>query len=105
MKKIKRTLARSPIAYFSDLFVVAMVLMWIIILIIMAIVSIIVTFLLHDTSMWSEVSSLCAIPLTAGGAIWMVKNSVQHAIINSRGKLAPKDFPDTGEYLSKEEEL
>lgn len=51
------------------------------------------TFALSDVSMWSEVANLTAIPLSCGGAIWMIKNSVQHAIANSHGKHAPMDFP------------
>lgn len=97
-------LEQSPINYFSDLFIVAMVLMWIvdnvyqsIIASTVTITSIILSFQTgmscYDTSMWSSIGTNVAIPLSCGGAIWMVKNSIQHAISNHKGKQAVKDFP------------
>ena len=92
-KTIIDVLKKSPINYMSDLFIVAMVASWIIVLIIMVMVAIWATVHLCDTTMWSYVQELTAIPLTAGGAIWMVKNSVQHAIAYNRGEQAHMDFP------------
>lgn len=90
---IEKKLKDSPINYFSDLFIVAMVIAWIAVIIIMTIVAIYATISLSDTAIWTEVGALVAVPLTAGGAIWMVKNSVQHAIAYSRGERAQMDFP------------
>ena len=97
-------LKQSPINYFSDLFIVAMVVMWIVDNVYQAVIASTVTIssiiLSHqtgvncyDTSMWSSIGTNVAIPLSCGGAIWMVKNSVQHAISNYKGKQAVKDFP------------
>ena len=97
-------LNRSPINYFSDLFIVSMVVMWIVDNVYQSVVATIVTIssiaLSHqigvncyDTSMWASIGTNVAIPLSCGGAIWMVKNSVQHAISNYKGKQAAKDFP------------
>lgn len=97
-------LRKSPINYFSDLFIIAMVLMWIVDNIYQSVVATIVTIssviLSHvsgmncyDTSMWASIGTNVAIPLSCGGAIWMVKNSVQHAISNRKGKQAQQDFP------------
>lgn len=47
----------------------------------------------YDTSMWSSIGTNVSIPLSCGGALWMIKNSIQHAISNYRGKQAVKDFP------------
>jgi hypothetical protein len=91
--KIEKVLRKSPINYFSDLFIVAMVLGWIVVLFIMVVVAIYVTLVNGDTSMWSDIANLVAIPLSCGGAIWMIKNSVQHAIANNRGERAHMDFP------------
>jgi hypothetical protein len=91
--KIEKALRKSPINYFSDLFIVAMVLGWIVVLFIMVVVAIYVTLVNADTSMWSDIANLVAIPLSCGGAIWMIKNSVQHAIANNRGERAHMDFP------------
>lgn len=106
--KRKRTLftklKESPINYFSDLFIVAIVIMWIADNIYQSLVASAVTIssilLSHslgtncyDTTMWSSIGTNVAIPLSCGGAVWMIKNSVQHAIRNKRGECAPKDFP------------
>ena len=97
-------LRKSPINYFSDLFIVAMVLMWIISNIYQSVIASIVTvssiilshkigMACYDTSMWASIGTNVAIPLSCGGAIWMVKNAVQHAISNAKGKRAYMDFP------------
>lgn len=111
-EKLTTKLGRSPINYFSDLFIVAMVMLWIadcvyesVIATIVTISSIILSHELgmncYDTSMWSSIGANVAIPLSCGGAIWMVKNSIQHAISNRKGKQAREDFPaihPEGEY-------
>lgn len=106
MKKIKLTdkIRKSPINYFSDLFIIAMVLMWIVDNIYQAAIATAVTISsvilsyqtsmnCYDTSMWSSIGTNVAIPLSCGGAIWMIKNGIQHAISNSKGKMAHQDFP------------
>lgn len=103
-KSFVKKLNESPINYFSDLFIVAMVVMWIVNNLYQSIIATIVTIssaiLSHetgissyDTSMWSSIGTNVAIPLSCGGAIWMIKNSIQHAISNSKGKRAFEDFP------------
>lgn len=103
-EKIIDKLRRSPINYFSDLFIIAMVLMWMIDNIYQSIVATIVTISSiqlsyttgiagYDTSMWSSIGTNVAIPLSCGGALWMIKNSIQHAISNYKGKEVIKDFP------------
>ncbi len=91
--RLAMALNKSPINYFSDLFIVAMVISWMTVLIVMVAVAVYATVKLSDTSMWSEVGNLVAVPLSCGGAIWMIKNSVQHAIAYSHGTSAKKDFP------------
>lgn len=90
---IKDKLSRSPINYFSDLFIVSMVLAWIAAILVMTCMAVYATVAFQDTSIWPEVGTLVAVPLTAGGAIWMIKNSVQHAIAYNRGERASMDFP------------
>ena len=102
--KIIEKIRKSPINYFSDLFIIAMVLMWIIDNLYQSIIATIVTISsvvlsnqtgvsYYDTSMWSSIGTNVAIPLSCGGAVWMIKNSVQHAISNYKGKAARMDFP------------
>jgi hypothetical protein len=111
-EKLTEKLKRSPINYFSDLFIVAMVSMWIVDNIYQSIVASIVTISsvvlsaqtgmnCYDTSMWASIGTNVAIPLSCGGAVWMIKNSVQHAISNYKGKDVVQDFPAVhpeGEY-------
>ena len=103
-RNLNDRLKRSPINYFSDLFIVAMVLMWIFDNVYQSVIATVVTIssiILSnqtglwciDTSMWSSIGSNVALPLSCGGAIWMIKNSIQHAISNSRGERAHEDFP------------
>lgn len=112
MAKLVTKIKESPINYFSDLFITAIVVLWIadnvyqsIIATILTISSIVLSHKTnsscYDTSMWSSIGTNVAIPLSCGGAIWMIKNSIQHAISNYRGKLAHQDFPAVhpeGEY-------
>lgn len=93
--KIQEKLNKSPINYFSDLFIGAMVMAWIVAGGVMTLMAIYSTIVFQDTSIWPEVGTLVAVPLTAGGAIWMIKNSVQHAIAYNRGERACFDFPAT----------
>lgn len=110
---VTNSLKKSPINYFSDLFIVAMVCMWIfdniyqsMIASAVTISSIIMSFktgvAMYDTSMWTSIGGNVVVPLSCGGAIWMIKNSVQHAIAYSKGKRAHQDFP-TVEGASNEE--
>lgn len=92
MKKKDKT-KKPAINYFSDLFVAVMVLSWVVVIIVMIVFAIYSTILLCDTSVWSYLTELVTIPLSAGGALWMLKNSVQHAIANRNGKQVPFDFP------------
>lgn len=124
MKKKRKwldKLRRSPINYFSDLFIVSMVVMWIVDNIYQSIIASAVTISsiilsaqmgtnLYDTSMWASIGTNVAIPLSCGGAIWMVKNSIQHAISNHRGERAHEDFPaihpeGEGEEIEIEQEM
>ncbi len=91
--KVEAALKKSPINYFSDLFVAVMVVAWVAVIIIMIIMAIYTTIVFCDTSIWSYIDNLVTVPLSCGGAIWMVKNSVQHAIANNRGEQAHMDFP------------
>ena len=92
MKRLKEKLSKSCINYFSDLFIAAMVVTWIITIVFMIAFAIYSTLVWADNSSWSDLGNLVAVPLTAGGAIWMVKNSVQHAIANKQGRECPHDF-------------
>lgn len=90
---MKKWLKKSPINYFSDLFVAAMVVCWIAVIVVMIVVGIYATMNLEDVSMWAYTADLVSTPIAAGCGIWMVKNTVQHAIANNRGEKCPEDFP------------
>lgn len=118
-RKLFDKIRKSPINYFSDLFIVAMVLMWIVDNVYQSIIATIVTISsivlssqvgtnCYDTSMWASIGANVAIPLSCGGGIWMIKNSIQHAISNYKGKQVKEDFPAVhpdGEYEEIELEV
>ena len=91
--KFSRFLTKNHISYFSDLFVMAMVVLWILVVLIMVGTAIYATVVIADTSIWCYVQELVAVPLTAGGAIWMVKCAVQHAMAANKGEECKADFP------------
>lgn len=91
--KLKNSLGKSPINYFSDLFIAFMVVAWICVVVVMVIMAMYSTIIYADNSIWCEIGTLVSVPLSCGGAIWMIKNSVQHAIASSRGEQVKADFP------------
>lgn len=91
--KFLKKISDSPINYFSDLFIVVMIAGWAIAIPIVCIAAIYAMIKISDTSVWTYFVELITVPLTAGGAIWMIKNSVQHAIMNKQGKKCEPDFP------------
>lgn len=96
---------KAAICYFSDLFIAVMVIAWVVVLCVMVGFAAYATITLYDTSLWSNVENLVAIPLSCGGAIWMIKNSVQHAIANHQGRDVPEDFPRVdGAEITREED-
>jgi len=85
MKKTKLVdkIRQLPINYFSDLFITAMVLMWIVDNVYQSIVATIV--IVSSVILSNQTGTNCydtyigmnvAIPLSCGGAIWMIKNSI-----------------------------
>ena len=84
---------KSRITYFSDLFIAVMVMAWIVVLAVQLPTAVYSTVVLHDNEIWTSLTDCTTVPLAAGGAIWMIKNSVQHAIANNRGERAHEDFP------------
>jgi len=104
LKRIWKKIAKSPINFFSDLFIVAMVTLWIVDIIwessiatAVTISSIILSFKTgmqsYDTSMWANIGTNVAIPLSAGGALWMIKNAVLHGVKAAKNKKVDIDFP------------
>ena len=96
-------LNKSPINYFSDLFIAAMVVCWILVMVIMVVMAVFSTVRNADNSIWSDLAGVVTVPLSAGGAVWMVKNGVQHAISNMQGREARADFAKVdGTEIEKE---
>ncbi len=92
-------LKKSPINYFSDLFIVVMVASWIVVMASMEVMAVYSTVVNMDNSIWTDIGTLCAVPLASGGAMWMLKNGVSHAIAGLAGKDATPDFADDEETL------
>jgi len=90
---MRKWLGKSPINYFSDLFIVVMVLAFLVTIVAMLVMAIYSTIVNQDNSIWSDLGILVAVPVSCGGGIWMIKNSVSHAIMNKQGKECKYDFP------------
>ncbi len=95
--KILTALKKSPIDYFSDLFMCVAVLYWVVIGAIMTVEGIYSTHILQDTSMWSYVESYVSNPVSCGIMLWMAKNAAQHTIAYWQGRTANKNFTDDEE--------
>ena len=93
MKWLKKT----PIKYFSDLFIVVSVLAWIFAIVFFIVFAIFSTVVNMDNSIWSDLAALIEIPLSCGGAMWMYKNAAQHKAAAQRGETCAEDFPDDEE--------
>ena len=91
-KKAVSKLRESPINYFSDLFVCGIVVVWIGGIVLLSVAAWRSMCLYADNSVWSYVADLVSTPIAAGAGMWMVKNAVQHAISNYKGKEVPPDF-------------
>ena len=86
-------LGRSPINYWSDLFIVFMVAGWAVAIPVMAAAATYAMVANGDSGIWQYFTELVTVPLASGSCIWLVKCSVQHAIANHRGEECPSDFP------------
>ena len=106
--KFIAALKKSPLNYLSDLMIVSMVVLWIfdsvwetLVASTVTLSSIILSFKAgencYNTDMWSSIGQNIAMPLTAGGLTWMLKNAGQHWIANKKGERAHEDFPNDRE--------
>ncbi len=93
-EKAVEVLNKSPINYFSDLFVIVMVLAWAIAILVMLLVGVFASEEVSNAAIWSSIDNMVTSPLSAGGALWMIKNGINHAIAGTQGKVAEKDFPN-----------
>lgn len=105
LTRIENRLDKSPIDYFSDLFIVAMVAYWMIdiaweslIATAVTISSIFLSFQAGynciDTTMWSSIGSNATLPLSIGGGVWLLKCGFQHVMAASKDTVCDPDFPD-----------
>lgn len=93
-KKWLRKIKKSPINYFSDLFIIAVVMLFIIVSFAMIIMGTYSTIVNNDNSIWSELQSLTTAPITVGIGAWLGKCAFTHAIANAKGGYPKFDFPD-----------
>lgn len=92
-KKFEKIIGESKINYYSDLFVCAAVILWIVGAAIFTPMAVYATFVFMDVSIWSYWVEYITIPIASGLGLWMIKNCVNHAMYNRGGKEAPYDFP------------
>lgn len=109
MKKFFNKVKQSPINYYSDLFIVVMVIAWACAIPFVGIFAVYSTITMENIGLWANFVELITVPLTAGGAIWMIKNSIQHALASKRGETCEPDFaavhPDNEEEEIEKEKI
>ncbi len=90
---IVQALRKSPINYFSDLFIVVVVAAWFAIIAVMVLVGI---FLPDraDATIWSSIEGMVTVPLSGGVTAWMLKNAAAHNNASKRGEVAAMDLAD-----------
>lgn len=116
MRNLLNKLKRSPINYFSDLFIIGTVLFWMLFCLVGEAVAVIVTFSSiavsiesgisqYDVQLWGIVSTVVLAPITVGVGGWLVKCAGQHWMANKRGEKADYDFPDDEDPVEPDEEV
>ncbi len=92
--RLFRGLQKSPIHYFSDLFMFSVVVIWLMVIVNMLAGAWVATVRNCDNSIWSDLGVLTAVPLSCGVAGWMARICINHHNANQQGKQAAMDLPD-----------
>lgn len=101
-------LKKSPINYFSDLFIVFVAVFWMCFTIAITTISIIVTVqsmnmswtfeqIAIDTTLWAITATNVVAPVVATVITWMLKNKKQWEETIKQGDVPEMDFPDNDE--------
>ena len=85
------------IMYLSDLFVFLMVAAWIYVLVILSFAALYSMFKNGDTSIFTLLQEAAVLPLSVGGAIWLIRCAINHHNATRRGEHADYDFPNLEE--------
>lgn len=92
------------IMYLSDLFVFLMVVAWIYVIVILSFAGLYSLFRYADTSIFSLLQEAAVLPLSVGGAIWLIRCAINHHNATRRGKHADYDFPNIDEEGETDED-
>ena len=95
------------IMYLSDLFVFLMVAAWIYVLVILSFAALYSMFKIGDTAIFTLLQEAAVLPLSVGGAIWLIRCAINHHNATRRGEHADYDFPnleEDGTVTNPEEE-
>lgn len=95
------------IMYLSDLFVFLMVAAWIYVLVILSFAALYSMFKIGDTAIFTLLQEAAVLPLSVGGAIWLIRCAINHHNATRRGEHANYDFPnleEDGTVTNPEEE-
>lgn len=84
----------NAIMYLSDVFVVLMIITWILYILISLPAAWIELFKYGTTTIFNDLKDACTLPLSVGGAIWMIRICITHHSAQKNGKKLTPDFPN-----------
>jgi len=97
---------KDAIMYLSDLFVFLMVFTWMYYILMSSPAAYIELLKYGSSDIFKELATVCTIPLTAGGVLWLIRVCVTHMNAQKKGKKCTPDFPnvdDDGNIISNNE--
>lgn len=99
-KKRKKSVFKqlgSAIMYLSDVFVFLMVVTWVLYILLSIPAAWIELLKYGSTSIFSDLKDASVLPLSVGGAIWLVRVCITHNNAQKKGKKLTPDFPNIDE--------
>jgi len=92
-KKILLNLGNA-VLYTSDVFVLLMVVVWMFYIITTLPAAWIELMKFGSSTIFNDIKDACILPLSVGGAIWLIRICITHHSANKQGKRLTPDFPN-----------
>lgn len=92
-KKILLNLGNA-VLYTSDVFVLLMVIVWMFYIITTLPAAWLELLRFGSSSIFTDIKDACILPLSVGGAIWLIRICITHHSANKQGKRLTPDFPN-----------
>jgi len=84
----------NAILYASDLFILLMIITWIFYIVVSLPAAWLELIKYGSTGIFNDLKEACVLPLSVGGAIWLIRISITHHSANKNGKRLTPDFPN-----------